>query len=188
MADTQRSKSALATLFADNATGEISPQDLRDFLETMHPPYGSCYISSSAETSITDTTSFVKAAGTTTDVSLHRFDGKTALSVDNRLKYTGSPDVHVHGVVSFSMSIASGTNKVLELAAYHYDDSLASGDKLTHSIVSRNASNTAIGTGALHFDVTLSTNDFIELHVRNTTDTTNVTINNGYIFIMGMMV
>ena len=34
MADTQRTRSALQTLFADNVTGQISAQDLRDFLVT----------------------------------------------------------------------------------------------------------------------------------------------------------
>jgi len=35
MADTQRTKSQLETLFADNVTGDISPQDLRDFMTTV---------------------------------------------------------------------------------------------------------------------------------------------------------
>jgi len=34
MADTQRNRAALLSLFADNVTGQISPQDLRDFLVT----------------------------------------------------------------------------------------------------------------------------------------------------------
>jgi hypothetical protein len=187
MADTQRSKSALATLFADNIVGAISPQDLRDFLETMHPPFGSLYISTSGETSIADS-NWTKVAGTTTDVSLHRFSGTTALSVNNRLRYDGNPDVHVHAVISFSSQIATGTNKTLEFGAYLYDDSAASGSVLAHSVVTRFASSTAVGTGALHFDATLSNNDYVEFHVRNTTDTTNITMVNAYVFLMGMMV
>ena len=35
MADTQRNRSAILTLFADNVTGQISPQDLRDFVVTV---------------------------------------------------------------------------------------------------------------------------------------------------------
>jgi hypothetical protein len=34
MADTQRTRAALLALFADNVTGQISPQDLRDFQVT----------------------------------------------------------------------------------------------------------------------------------------------------------
>lgn len=35
MADTQRTRAALLALFADNVTGQISPQDLRDFAVTV---------------------------------------------------------------------------------------------------------------------------------------------------------
>lgn len=35
MADTQRTRAALLALFADNVTGQISEQDLRDFLVTV---------------------------------------------------------------------------------------------------------------------------------------------------------
>lgn len=35
MADTQRTRSAILSLFADNATGQISAQDLRDFAVTI---------------------------------------------------------------------------------------------------------------------------------------------------------
>jgi len=35
MADTQRTRSAILTLFADNVTGQISAQDLRDFAITI---------------------------------------------------------------------------------------------------------------------------------------------------------
>lgn len=188
MADTQRSKSALATLLADNVSGDISPQDVRDFLETMHPGYASCYISTPAATTISDSTNYFKCGGTTTDISLHRFDGKTALAVDNRLKYTGSPNVHIHGACTISFTIASGTNKVLEFDVYHYDDSAASGAVLGSSKVTVNASSTAAQSTALHFDVMLEQNDYIELHVKNTTDTVNVQVENMYLFMLTMMV
>ena len=37
MADTQRTRAQILALFADNVTGNISPQDLRDFLVTLMP-------------------------------------------------------------------------------------------------------------------------------------------------------
>lgn len=186
MADTARNKSALAALLADNSAGNISPQDLRDLMESLHPSYGSNYISSSAATSVSVQNDWYKAAGTTTDVSLHRFSGKTLLSVNNRLQYTGTPSIHTHAVVSFSSAIASGNNKILEYAAYHYDDSAGSGSIITHSIMRRNHSTSDVGTGAIHFDVTMDTNDYVEFHIRNTTDTTNATITHMYMFILGM--
>ncbi len=149
-------------------------------------PMGSFYISSPSLTTISVQNTWYKVAGTTTDVTVNDFDGKTALSVDNRLKYTGTISTHVHGVVSFA-SDTVGTNKVLEYGAYHYDDSAASGSILTHSVVQRTHGSVDIGTGAIHFDVTLDTNDYIEFHIRCTsTPTTNATIENAYLFIMGM--
>ena len=38
MADTQRTRAALLALFADNVTGQISPQDLRDLQVTVMQP------------------------------------------------------------------------------------------------------------------------------------------------------
>lgn len=186
MADTQRSKSALQTILADNSTKAISPQDLRDLMESCHFSYGSMYISSSAATTISVAGTYVKAAGTTTDVNLHRFDGKVALGVNNRLKYTGTPNIHVHGAASFTTTMASGTNKVMGFAAYHYDDSAASGSTLTHSVVQANHVSTTPQSSAIHFDVMLSTNDYIEFWVTNTTDTTSPTVTHMYLFMMGM--
>ncbi len=37
MADTKRTLAALQALLADNATGDIDPADIRDFLISVHP-------------------------------------------------------------------------------------------------------------------------------------------------------
>lgn len=186
MADTQRTKSALATLLADNTSGAISPQDLRDLMESLHFSFGSLYISTPAETSIANQNEWTKVAGTTTDVNLHRFEGKTALAVDNRLKYTGAAMVHVHAVFNWSQTSAS-SNVEFDAAAYHYDDSAASGSILTHSIVRRKqGTGSDVGAAAAHFDVMMDTNDYVEMHVRNVTNDTNVTFQYAYMFIMGM--
>jgi len=146
--------------------------------------YGSIYVSSSAETTISGADTWTKAAGTTTAVSLNRF----TMPADNRLYYTGVADCHIHGVVSFTSSIASGTNKVLGYGAYHYDDSGASGSVLAHSEMRRNHGNTDIGTGAIHFDVTMETDDYVEFYMKNVTDTVNCTADYMYMFVMGMYV
>lgn len=44
MADTERSLTALQSLLANNTTGDISPQDLRDFLVSAFGGYGSIYV------------------------------------------------------------------------------------------------------------------------------------------------
>lgn len=183
MVETVRDKAAFMTLYADNSSNDIDEQDLRDFVETMHPPHGSLYISSSAETTISTVSTWTKAAGTTATVNLRSFDDDSG--TNNRLRYTGTPDIHVHGVVSFTSQVATA-NKTLEYGAYHYDDSGASGAVLTHSIMGRRHATTDIGTGAIHFDVVLETNDYIELHIQNTTDNTNATVTYAYLFMLGM--
>lgn len=44
MVDTVRTKAALQTLLADNTTGDISPQDLRDMLVSIMGVYGGIHI------------------------------------------------------------------------------------------------------------------------------------------------
>lgn len=188
MAESQKTKANLLTQYADNVSRDISAQDLRDFVETMNPGYGSMFLSSpGSETIILDSLLYYKCLGTTTDVSLNRFEGKTLLAVDNHLKYTGTALVHIHGACTISFSIASGNNKLLEFDIYHYDASAGTGALVGNSMVSVNASSTAIQSTALHFDFMMDTNDYIELHVRNTADTTNVTLENMYMFLLTMM-
>jgi len=185
MADTRRSKddfvNAATGLFKNNVAKDISPQDLRDFVESQHPPYGSMYWSTAIETSISTVDTWTKAAGTTSSVSLRHFD----MPASNRLRYTGTPSIHVHGVVSLSTNTASA-NKTLRTGAYHYDDSGASGSVLTHSVLERRHASNDIGAIAIHFDAMLETNDYIELHVKNITDSTNMTVDYGYMFMLGM--
>ena len=67
MADTQRSKSSILTLFADNTSGDISPQDLRDFVVTAMGAYGSMSVSDGSTAQSSIGTSFVKVTGFDTD-------------------------------------------------------------------------------------------------------------------------
>jgi hypothetical protein len=63
MADTARSLSDLQALLADNATGDISPQDLRDFLVTSLGVYGGIYVSDGAAAQGSIDTSYTKITG-----------------------------------------------------------------------------------------------------------------------------
>lgn len=182
MADTNRSLSALQALLADNNAGDISPQDVRDFLFSMKRPMGSYYITSASQTSISSQSTPVKAAGTTAlsdNTVAYLFD----MPANNRLRYTGTPDIHAHIAISTSMTTASN-QKLVELSVYKNGTT-----QLAHSIVRRFVSTGAdVGSTALHADVMLSTNDYIELWVANETDDTNLTIQFLYVFAVGMFV
>lgn len=182
MADTRRSLTALQALLADNNTGAISPQDVRDLLVSAAPPYGSIYLSSSSETSIGGIGTWTKAAGTTTSTNLKEF----TMPASNRLTYTGTPDVHVHVAVSVSMTSASNNQTVgLRIGK----NGSAAGTDAVASEVRRFVSTGAdIGSTAIHFDTMMSTNDYLELFVANHTSTGNLTIGYMYFFALGMLV
>lgn len=177
MVDTAKTKTAIVALFADNEAGDISPQDLRDFVESMHPAYGGCYWSTPAATTITDAATYYLAAGTTTETSSHRFTVSSA----GRLTYTGAPAIHLHIACSVSFTIA-GTGDVVALCI------AKNGTPQTGSAARRKVgTGTDIGSTALHWDVPMVTNDYIELYVANEdVGSTTITVENGYLFAMGM--
>ena len=84
---------------------------------------------------------------------------------------------------------ADDNNQIIEPGIYHWDDSLGSGSVLESSKLQRKISTGAdLGSTALHTDVMMDTNDYLELHIKNTTSGTNGTINLGYLFAMGMII
>lgn len=67
MADTQRSKTALLALYADNTSGDISPQDLRDGIVTMLGAYGDMRVEGGSAAQSGIGTSFTKMTGWNTN-------------------------------------------------------------------------------------------------------------------------
>ena len=177
MVDTARTQAALAAILADNTSGDISPQDIRDFLETMNPSFGSLYFSTPAATTTVTPGTYLKVAGTTTSISLNR----VTMPANNRLAYTGTPTVHAH--IACSIDMTSGSNN--QTAGFK----IAKNDVvLDHSKVTRRISTgTDVGSTALHADVSLATNDYVELWLTNETSTATITIGNGYLFFLTMM-
>lgn len=178
MVDTQRSLSAIQTLFADNSAGAISPQDLRDGVETLRPGHGEIYVSSTAATSFTDTTSFGMAAGTYTFTAGYNW----AMDTNGQLKYTGAATRAVHIASTISM-ISGNNNQVVNWAV------AKNGTVLTASITSRKIGTGAdVGSTAVHGFTTVSTNDYLTTVVRNTswTGAETVTANFLNLFVMDM--
>lgn len=187
MAETQRTKdgfvNASTGIWKNNTAGDISPQDLRDALESLDLSCGSMYVSTPAATTISTVSTWTKVAGTTTSGILNRFD----MPANNRLRYTGSPDVRLIGQISVSFAPAAAS-KTLELAAYHYDDSGASGSIITASKqrIAWPASTDIMHATVLVEVANMSQNDYIELHVQNTTDSENATVTYMHAMFVGM--
>lgn len=180
MADTERTLSALQTLLADNTSGAISAQDLRDFLVSAAPRVASYYISSSSATTISVAGTYYKAAGTTTQVGTN---GSWSHST-NRLTYTGSPDVDV--IVRATVTATCGTsNQVIGLRfllnATPDTPSTASTARV-ELLTTPDESQVAVETV-----FTMSTNDYVELWVTNETATNSVTLDNAYVSVTAVL-
>lgn len=107
MADTIRTLTALLALLADNTTGDISPQDIRDMLVSVHGVYGGIYIAdgSTAQTGI-DTTPTKMTGWTTNAISA----GTTPDQANNEI-VVGTDGVYV---VFMTMSFSGSVNTTFE--------------------------------------------------------------------------
>lgn len=144
---------------------------------------GAIYLTSSAATTISDTATFFKAAGTTaqnnTESSLANFDDGGGVS--NRLRYTGTPTVKALIVCNVSASAASN-NQTLDFRIYKYDASAGSGATLVHTDVERKTGTGGdVGSVSIAGDCMLDTNDYLEIWVKNSTSTSSVTLTHCYL-------
>jgi hypothetical protein len=178
MADTPRTITELQALFLDNIVGDISPQDLRDFLVSAAPGHGSFSRLVAAPTTIATPGDYVKAAGTTVlGLGAAGFD----MPQDGRLRFIGVSPRHLHVAVTVSMT-SSGPNNVIGLKI------AKNGVLLDDSVALRFlGTGSDIGSTALHADISGVENDYLELFVTNETDTDSVTIEELYFYTMGML-
>lgn len=178
MVDTPDSIDDLLAQFPDNSTGSITPQNMRNFIETLRPRHGSFYFTTPVETVISVAATPTKALGTTTAVNL---TGGFTMPANNRLLYTGVVDVHAHIASSMTLTTA-GSNKIVGSTI------AKNGTALAHSLCHRKVgTGTDEGAIAIHADAMLTNGDYLEIFLENETDTTNLTIEHGYLFVMGMV-
>ena len=187
MADTQRSLNELLTiLFPDGQPDDsITAQDIRDAIVSIGQwPFGSIFTLTPIETEISSAGAYVKGLCQTQINNVRNFD----MPADNRLRYIGLIPFHMHIACSISMTSA-GNNLKASFKLFHWDDSASAGAVIDGSRVNR-----FIGTGAdegstaLHWDVLMETNDYLEMHIANLTNTDNITLENLYLFATGMPV
>lgn len=179
MADTQRTQTALAALLADNTAGDISAQDVRDFLLSTKPSIGELYFSSPAATTITVADTFYKAAGTTTSGTLFRF----TMPSNNRLTYSGTATVNA--LVIATVELWPGT-----AAARVSADIAKNGTVIgTAPCGAKTSGFTADDSVAVSVSniVSLATSDYLELFVTNQDATNEVTVARGKLIVMSAL-
>ena len=168
----------MVALLADNISGNITPEYVRDLLLSLRPPYGGFYWNVAVETEVETISVPIKAAGTTVVTNVRDMTHIAS----NRLRYDGVSDRHFHIAGSVSMT-AAGNNKVLGVSIGHNGTEIPGSD--LHRKIGTGAD---VGSTALHADVMMEPGDFLELMVHNDTDDTNMTIELGYFFAMGMII
>lgn len=166
MADTKRLKSEIVTLFADNMSGAVSAQDLRDFLESLDVSRAGYYWSAFATTTMTlqgtavaGGTNRQKIIGTTVSKTLHRFSHASP----NQVTYTGAPAIKADFFAQFC-GHQDGTDQDLAFEFQHNGSYLAGSHTLVRFPVAG-----APYQVCIFGEATLVTGDTIELVVANTT-------------------
>lgn len=169
MADTPRTLATLLALCADNTTGDITAQVVRDALVSLAPARGQITLASSAATTFLQSNTYVSVAGTTTldttvstaDVTMPgngqlRFGKAVAQVVQITAHLLVLPAGNNH---TYAFVFAKNGNPVTQTAATYQFGSLGG--------------NAALVT--LHALVAVAANDILSVQVRNNTDTTSIT-------------
>ncbi len=169
MVDTVRSLSAMQILLADNTNADISPQDIRDLMESLRASYGRISQQANASaTVIADSTNFfvINMSGTV----LHSLANDFDMPVSGRLRYIGVPDRVIFTVAIVSVDV--GANNV-EIHFRLGKNGVS--DPETEMEYKKGSAN-AVPDVTVTMIAQLSTNDYIELFVRNLDNTDNITI------------
>lgn len=175
MAETQRTLAEMRVLLADNNTQDISAQDFRDLMETLRNGHGGIYVSTEAATTPENTNDYKDIAGTFTLIGdVYNWD----MNTNGQLRYTGPAERSVMVVATMSMLSASN-NQIVHFRI------AKSGTSIAASEVQRKIGTGAdIGAAACHADLTVATNNYVTLQLRNETTTATVTIEHAFIGVV----
>ena len=175
MADVQRLQAAIIALYANNTSGDISPQDLRDLVVSIIPGWGGLYISTPVQTVIASGGTAVKMLGTTT-----AFDVQNFTHSNNKLLYDGAPTSRFFVWANVTFDIATGTDTVS--VQLFKDGSLITGAE------SRSVNTAALpNTVSVMASVSLATNSYVEIYIENEDTTENIDTTQAQMFIIGLM-
>jgi len=181
MADTQRSVSSILALLADNTSGDISPQDIRDAFVSWRMSHGQIYVpvASAAAVTISNTSSYFEATepAWTLSSGAHLFDESSG---NGRLTYTGAVTSTIHVACTISMTCASN-NQVLH-ARLGVDGTT---DETSEVIIKVGTGADVVSTAA-HLLIDISPGSHISLWLRNETSSANITIQAANIQCVGM--
>jgi hypothetical protein len=167
MADTISTRAALVALLADNTTGAISPQDLRDMLISIDAANGCLSVSASAATALTGAaypTNALLLAGTTA------LGLANNVSMPSNMRLRNDSGVSQRFSVRADVSMTSSVNNVVITFAIYKNGVLESGSEQSRKI----GTGTDVGSLGLSWVVDLADTEYVEIYVQSDT-TTNLT-------------
>ena len=168
MAETPKVLSALLAQLPDNATGMISPEDIRDVVVSLFPSRGQLDLTVTAATTFALTNTWYKLAGTTAlDATLGQ-DGFSQ-AANNELRATKA--VNQVLLITANVELLCGSNNKTFGLTF-----AKNGTAITGIHVSAVLSDSGKGYGfSISTLIPTAANDIISVYVRNETDTTAVT-------------
>jgi hypothetical protein len=150
MADTQRTLAALLALLADNITGDISPQDIRDFLVSVSGGYGSIFVHGGVTAQAGITSTPVKMTGFDTNgIS----NGTTPDHTSDDINISVAGDYLVSGAVSF----IGTSNSTFDIDIY------INSVTTNYGFERKLGTGTDVGSGPLEGLITCAVNDKINV-------------------------
>ncbi len=170
MADTIRSRADLAAALADNTIGDITPQDLRDFLISTDAADGSVFLTATAATVLTGAAAAIEVAGTTT-LGLNT---NMSMPADWRIRNDALTTMRFS--VNADLSMTSGTNNVVVTFYIAKNGVIELGSSQQRKI----GTGADVGSLGLNWVVDLAATDYISVFVKADV-TNNLTIIEGNI-------
>lgn len=164
MADTQRSLVALQSLLADNSTGDISPQDLRDFLVSALGGYASMHC---AAGSIAQTADITAAALTCWNGNGSASSGVTPDHANDRVTVSVAGDY----LVTFAASLRATAGRTVKLQLRQNGVAVAGASAEFNA-----QATTDIACLTATRVVTCAASDVLTVYISASADGTNVTV------------
>lgn len=170
MADTIRSRTALLALLADNTNGDISAQDMRDVLVSVHGVYGAIYAEngSTAQTGISDT------AAKMTGFSANGISSGTTPDYTNNQITLGSDGIYL---VFLQVSFTGTASKTFECQIRNND-----GNTNYHSNRKLGATGD-VGSASCLALLSCSANDVMSVYVLSSDGGSSFTINEAQLVV-----
>jgi len=145
--------------------------ELYDIVSIPYAGYGMA--GNTTATNIAVAGTYYKVLGTTTANTLDGFTHS-----NNRLTYTGT-DTHYFKILASPISmISAGTNVIVSLKF------AKNGTVIGYPVTRKINTGSDVGACSISFDVSLVTNDYIELFITNETSTATVTVEDLYLSLI----